>query len=174
MGTAFLVLLLAFQTRSRPATPESDAPRSVCEVIMNDPTRLNGRIIKVRGIIGGTDEGIWLVGECKTRLVTKGVTWSNDLSVYVNASDQSIVRSWQKLGAKLDQLHANLRQDKVWVTIIGRLETRASMDEEVQETSHGWVPLGFGHMNGSPAEINVISVEDVTVERRRDGTQKEQ
>lgn len=167
MGFLLLALLVGFQTEMHRETPRPLRTLSVCDVIANDPTKLNGEVIKVRGLLGGTDEGTWLVGECKTQLVTKGLTWRNDLSVYVDASNESVERSWERMGAKLKQLHASPGRDKIWVTIVGRLETRASMDDEVIETSHGLVKLGFGHMNGSPAEINVISVEDVAVESER-------
>ena len=174
MDIMLVTVLVAFQAGSHHETPRPSAPLSVCDVVINDPTRLNGEIIKVRGILGGTQEGTWLVGECKTRLVTKGLTWGNDLSVYVDASNERIARSWGRVRAKVKQLHGDSRRDDVWVTIIGRLETRASMDDEVLDTPHGRVTLGFGHMNGSPAEINVISVEDVAIERRRDSTANQQ
>ena len=37
------------------------------------------------------------------------------------------------------------------------------MDDEVVQTPFGLERAGFGHMSGAPAEINVISVEDVTI-----------
>ena len=166
MGFELLMFLMAVQADSRHETPQSLAPLSVCDVIANDPTKLNGKVIKVRGLLGGTDEGTWLMEECNTHLVTKGLTWENDLSVYVDASDESIARSWERMGAELRRLRADTTRDKVWVTIVGRLETRASMEDEVAQTAHGLVKVGFGHMSGSPAEINVLSVQDITVERR--------
>ena len=158
------VLLVIAQVSENRPTPQSLPTLSVCDVVASDPTKLNGKIIKVRGVLIGTQEGLWLGGECKSQLVTKGVTWSNLLSIYVDGSDESIMRSWGSITVKRRQLHA-VAADKTWLTIIGRLETRLSMDQEVQETPHGWVKLGFGHLNESPAEINFISVEDVSIER---------
>jgi hypothetical protein len=165
MDSILIAFVLAIQAGNG-TEPKPVPLLNICDVISNDPTKLNGKVIKVRGLLGGTDEGIWLVGECKTHLVTKGLTWGNDLSVYVDESDEAVARSWEKLGQQLRQLHADTRRDRVWVTNIGRLETRASMDDEVVKTEHGLVRVGFGHMSGSPAEINVISVEDVKLERQ--------
>jgi hypothetical protein len=67
---------------------------------------------------------------------------------------------------KLNQLHADMGRDKIQVTIVGRIETRASMDDEVVQMPYGLRRAGFGHMGGSPAEINVISIDDVAIEPR--------
>jgi hypothetical protein len=69
-----------------------------------------------------------------------------------------------KLLEKLNRLHADITRDKVRVTIVGRLETRLSMNDEVVQMPYGLRKAGFGHMGDSPAEINVISIEDVAVE----------
>lgn len=69
--------------------------------------------------------------------MTKGVTWGNDLSVYVEGGIESIARSWERMRARVKKLHADRERDEVWVTITGRLETRASIDDAVMETPHG-------------------------------------
>jgi hypothetical protein len=140
---------------------------SVCDVLANDPTILNGKLIKIRGILVGSDEGTWLAGECKTHLETKGIAWGNSIAVSVNESDQGALRSWHKIGAKLKQLHADWpARDRVSVTFIGRLTTRSTMDDAVVKMPYGLAKAGFGHLSGSPAEIEVLSVENVIVERR--------
>jgi hypothetical protein len=161
-----LAIVIALQAASSERPARVPMTLSVCDVLADDPTKLNGKVIKVKGLLGGTDEGTWLTAECTTHLVTKGLAWGNDLSVYIDGSDQKTLRSWEKVGQKLKQLRANLGQDRIWVTIVGRLETRASMDDEVVQMPYGMARAGFGHMGGSPAEINVISVEDVRVERK--------
>jgi hypothetical protein len=158
-----LLLLLAIQARAGDRQ-RPDAPVSVCDVLSNDPTKLNGKVVTIRALLGGTDEGTWLLGECKTRLVTKGLTWANTISVYVDESDHDALQSWERMEAKLRRLNADIRRNRVWVTVVGRLETRESMDDEVGKGPNGPTPIGFGHLNGSPAEINVISLRDVTVE----------
>ena len=54
------VLLMLGQVVESREAPQVLATLSVCDLIANDPTKLNGKVIKVRGILGGTDEGIWL------------------------------------------------------------------------------------------------------------------
>jgi hypothetical protein len=173
MATTLMLVLLVMQAAHRDKPPESLATLSVCEVIANDPTKLNGSVTKIRGLLATTDEGIWLIDECKTHLATKGLTWGNTLWVYVDPSDEEVLRSWGKMGAKITELHADTQRDRIWVTVIGRLVTRGSMDDEVVQRPYGLAKVGFGHLGGSPAEINIISVEDVTVERQsKDAKQK--
>jgi len=166
MEMMLLAILLAMQADTHSEPPQSLATLGVCDVLAEDPTRLNGKVVKVRGFFSGTDEGNWLSGECKTHLVTKGLAWGSDLWVSVNFFDKNTLRSWEAMTEKLKQLHGNTRRDRVWVTIVGRLETRATMDDEVVQMPYGLARAGFGHVGGSPAQINVISVEDVRVERQ--------
>ncbi len=167
MVLILLAVVMAVQAENRRDPLPSPGMLSICDVVANDPTKLNGKVIRIRGFLQATGEGGWLAEECKTHLVTKGLTWPNSFSIYVDESDENIARSWEGMLTRLRQLHADAERDKIWLTIIGRLETRASMNDEVLETPHGLVRLGFGHMNDSPAEINVISVEDIRIERRR-------
>ncbi|HLG96092.1 MAG TPA: hypothetical protein VKX49_07255 [Bryobacteraceae bacterium] len=50
------------------------------------------------------------------------------------------------------------------VTLVGRLETRASMGDAVVQMPYGLARAGFGQ-GDAPAQIDVTSVEDVTIER---------
>ena len=161
MAAILLIFLMAME-QGKPLR-QPTATLSVCDVLASDPTRLNGKVIRVRGLLAATDEGTWLIDKCKTHLVTKGLEWGNSLSIYVDASDEAIYRSWAKIGEKLKRLHVQQGRDDVWITVTGQLETRASMDDEVVQMPFGLAKLGFGHMGGSPAEINVISVDDVTI-----------
>jgi len=136
---------------------------TVCDVLAGDPSGLNGKVISVRGILIATEEGTWLSGECKTHLVTKGLSWGNILWVYVDSSDEAVVRSWRGMFETLKHLHGDLHKDKVLVTIEGQIETRKSMDEAVYEMPYGWTKVGFGHQGVAPAEINVLSIKDVKV-----------
>jgi hypothetical protein len=61
------------------AAPHPSTALSVCDVLVNDPVKLNGKTISVRGHIGGSDEGTWLSAECPNHLVTKGVRWGSDI-----------------------------------------------------------------------------------------------
>jgi hypothetical protein len=160
-----LILAIVWLTQSAGADKDlrSATTVSVCDVLAHDPVALNGKILRVRGNLAATDEGTWLIDECQTHLITKGLTWGDTLSIYVNESDQDILRSWEQMSENLKQLGAYIGRDKIWVTVVGRLETRASMDEEVVQMPYGPRRAGFGHMGDAPAELNVIAVEDVTI-----------
>jgi hypothetical protein len=169
----FLFAAITIQWLAATAPARVAAALSVCEVLANDPTKLNGKVISVRGLLGATGEGMWLVGECKTHLVTKSLQWGNDLSVYLPPDDDRATSSWERMSEKLKRLHADLSRDRVWVTILGRLETRRSMEDEVVQMPYGLRRAGFGHMGDSPAEINVMSIEDVRIEHPRLAVPKE-
>jgi hypothetical protein len=164
MSLALVLLLIAMQ--SDKAGP-SVTPKvlSICEILAGDPTRLNGKILTVRGVLAGTDEGSWLVEDCNTHLVTKGLTWANSFSIYADLSDAHIAASWQRMLERVRRLRVNAERDSVWITVVGRLETRASMDDEVVQMPYGLSKAGFGHIGEAPAEINVISVKNVVLER---------
>ncbi len=162
---ARLIIAVIIAIHAAMAAPRPDT-LSVCDLIPDDPTKHNGEIVSVRGSLEATQEGTWLAGECNNRLVTKGVTWGNILWVYVDSSDEKIDRSWRLISDKLSRLHAHIDTDLIWVTIVGRLETRKSMDDAIYQMPYGPAKVGFGHLGAAPAEIDVISVQEVTVERR--------
>jgi len=164
IGTfALILILLPIKSAGQPRQP--GVTMSVCDVLANDPTILNGKLIKVRGRYASTDEGIWLFGECKTHLETKGLVWSNSLAVDVDQSEKEYLRSWSRLGQKLRQLRFDPVRDTFVVTFVGRLTTRAAMEDQVVQRPYGLAKAGFGHLGGSPAEIVVMSFENVAVER---------
>jgi hypothetical protein len=74
---------------------------SVCDLLLDDPTTLNGRVLSIRGVLGGTDEGIWLWSDCKTHLVTDGIEWPNAVSVYFAESEDGSKRPFAKLDEAL-------------------------------------------------------------------------
>ena len=163
-----VVALVALMTAQVTDHVQSKTPTpvlSVCDVLATDPTKLNGRVITVRGQLGSTYHGMYLISECKTHLLTKGLKWGNDISVYAEVADENVARPWDRFGKELTRLHADLRRDKVIVTIVGRLETRDSLNDMVVPGPDGPARLGFGHMNGSPAEIDLLSIEVNEVNR---------
>ena len=137
---------------------------SVCEVILGDPTRLNGKIIRVAGYLRATDHGMWLGGKCSSQLQTKGLVWVNNISIYVS-SDPRIARSWDSLDKQVKRLHADPESENIKVVIVGRLETRATMEDMVVQMPYGLSRAGFGHMGDAPARIDFISVDGVSLER---------
>jgi hypothetical protein len=159
----FLAIQILLMQAAANAATSSARTLSVCDVLADDPTRLNGQVLSVRGMVEATEEGSWLIGTCKTHLVTKGLTWANIIWIYVDHADEDAEHSWGTISTKASQLHADLRRDKIWVTIVGRLETRKSMEDAVYQMPYGPSKVGFGHLGAAPAEIDVISVRDVTI-----------
>jgi hypothetical protein len=158
------LMILLVQTLGA-ATSSPAKSMTVCDVLAKDPARLNGQTISVTGILTVSDEGTWLIDKCETHLTTEGLTWGDGLSVYVDGLDEDIAHSWEKIDDKLRRLHADVRRDRIRLTILGRLETRKSLDDAVIQMPYGLSRAGFGHLSSAPAEINVISVQDVKVER---------
>ena len=141
---------------------------SVCDVLRGDPTKLNGSIVSVRGVIEITDEGKWLVDDCSDHLVTQGVVWPNALWLTTDDTDERAMKSLDEMWAKLRRMHANLQRDRVWVTFTGHLRTRGSMDDEVYPGPNGrLVRVGFGHLGAAPAEIIVEKADGLVVEHKK-------
>lgn len=160
----FMAIISAFSPFMLIASIQSLKRISVCDVLVN-PTKFNSQVIAVRGILTGTDEGIWLHGNCKSHLITKGLSWPSDLWVETDPMDLNAMASWTRLDTQLKRMHADIARDKVWVTIVGQLETRKSMNDEVALGPDGHlVHAGFGHMGAAAAAINVRMIEKVVVE----------
>lgn len=124
-----LAIFIVMQIAAAPSPPPKAV--SVCELLARDATEMNGRIVSIRGLIGGTDEGTWLTGECKGHPGTGGVRWGNDLWVEIDTTGRVAMRSWNKMLGKMRAAHADWTQDRIWVTVVGRIETRASMSDEI-------------------------------------------
>jgi hypothetical protein len=165
-----IILWLAFFLQIHADSPAlrdgGEKALGVCEVLVPDPTRLNGRRLAVRGRLVGSDEGVWLTEECATHLVTKGLIWGNAIAISLNESDGNAMRSWQQLQKRLKRRNRSDRDADVWVTLIGRLSTRATMADAVVEMPYGLTKAGFGHLGASAAEIEVVSVRNVETEPR--------
>jgi hypothetical protein len=159
-GALLVVALAGIGAASR-----SPSIKTVCDVLANDPTALNGALITVRGEYEFSDEGTWLVGECDSHLVTRGLEWPNTISISMNPSDDNASRSWGRMVQKLRRLHADPSRDRILLTIIGKLLTRASMNDEIVQMPYGLMRAGFGHLGTAPAEIDVVSVSNIRVER---------
>jgi hypothetical protein len=80
------------------------------------------------------------------------------------------MRAWDKMQRKIRKARAVWSQDRIWVTIVGIIETRASMDDEVVPGPDGLQRVGFGHGGGSAAAIEVRGIEDIIIERHKPDT----
>ena len=174
MGILILMTWIAVQAMqvAEQKPTQLSTPLTVCDILAEDPTKWNGKVVSVRGLFTRSDEGMWLFEECKKHLVTKNLAWSNTLWLEFDTSDQKFRNSWDCMLAELDRLHARIDRDRVWMTLVGRLETRPTMDDAVVQMPYGPMRAGFGHMGGSPAAFNVLSVEDVKLEKSQNKRQR--
>jgi hypothetical protein len=148
---------------------------SVCD-ILRDPVQYNGKIIAVRGFLVSTDEGSWLHGECKEPLITNGYKWASMIwpesptsgFALHKAPFEEDVLAQREMWATRDREITD-RRDRLWVTYIGLLETRPTMNLEVFVRPNGQrQPVGFGHLGGAPAQLLVKTVKDVVVEHTKE------
>ena len=94
-----MLILILFALRAQIATPaaEPSGVVSVCEMVANDPTKLNGKVVAVRGMLVTTEEGDWLGSKgCDRHLVTKGLSWPSILEVQLDDSN-SARQSWKRM-----------------------------------------------------------------------------
>ena len=130
---------------------------AVCDVLA-DPLRYDGKLIRIRGAVVGTNEGAWLKGfECPGVLKADGYIWDSLISLELPgyalqlhnvdfehdfAADQQIAQKYQLL------LRRKLPDKCVAFTYTGMVETR----REWQKMMNGH-PRGFGHLNGAPGAL---------------------
>lgn len=176
-----LTLLAAMPVtgQARPKQSSSSPSLSVCDVLAQGITKFNGKVIKLRGYISYISpadrffpEGYYtrLSEDCKTHLVTKGLKWANDFSVFRRRDDEKIKRPWEDIARQYRQIGSHV-PDRIWVTLVGRLDTFDSMDDVINENGrYGPELKGYGEYGDCPGEINVTSIENVVVERRPENT----
>jgi hypothetical protein len=139
------------------APPVRDLPViSVCEVF-RDLLSYTGKRVALRGELGRTSEGNWLVAEpsCPYRFKTDGFVWGQDLALSGNAALPKRVRALGPLGRTMPT---------TIITIVGIIKTREKYTVVCRfgELSS----LGFGHLSGSPAElVSEVAFDPIVVER---------
>jgi hypothetical protein len=142
---------------------------SVCEVV-ESLDALSGTLIAVRGEYYFSRETS-AVGQatCPTILQLQGRKWPNAISLAASQPKpnlrQTSYTQLREFLARATRLltdlygtgrNANLRP-QVTLTVVGVLHTRTPE----YFAAHG--PLGFGHLNAYPAELEVLGVRDVTI-----------
>lgn len=136
----------------------------ICELFQNLPA-WKGKRIAVRGESVGTSEGTWLVGRCTGGFVTNGYRWPVSLNsagpAYVSPSTARLVEPKKPTSPPKGEKMFRGRHNAVEnVTYVGRLRMR---DKYMAECRGGgqYITNGFGHLNGSAAELIVEEVRDV-------------
>jgi hypothetical protein len=162
------LFLAAVSLLSAPGPPQM-APISVCTALA-DRLRFNGKIISVRGYEESTDEGSWLKGDCKVHVTTGGRPWPNLIWLSISHRDslheipfQTNMDALRRFGDVTAKATRSGHTYRAWVTYEGMFET-----EGVPEIGGGRVGpgegVGFGHLNGAPAQLVIKTVRDLKVE----------
>ena len=151
------------------------APLSVCDLIVRR-TELDGRMVTVRGIVGGGGHGTFLRAQrsCAYELITRGVAWPNVVAL-----------TYPDNRSKIPADHANFKVD--WgairradneavrggydpktnhevATFIGLSITFSDLENRVTPGMPGALRLGFGpDLLGAPTQLLIKSINDVVI-----------
>jgi hypothetical protein len=148
------------------APPARDMPViSVCDVF-RDLLSYTGKRVALRGELGRTSEGNWLVAEpsCPYRFKTDGFVWSQDLALGGNAALPKRVRALGPMGRTMPT---------TIITVVGIIKTREKYTVVCRfgELSS----LSFGHLSGSPAElVSEVAFDPIVIEREPQKTPAKQ
>jgi hypothetical protein len=147
---------------------------SVCDILA-DPIKYNGRLVAIRGVSEGTDEGWWIgAGKpCNAPLVTGGYTWPSIIWVGSVGGPQmsrrvefrTDQRAVDRIDREVRRMRIDPKLDRVWLTFIGLFETREFTARDVGRAGGAWRAFGFGHLNTAPGQLFLKTVRDLYVER---------
>ena len=153
----------------------ADVPKGIdlCE-LFREPSRWNGVMVSVRGTLHPPDSEneTKLAGEsCEGHIEVKGTVFRNLIELEDPQSsfrlhsvgfewDPDSLREMNSLLARIDR-----RRQEVVATVVGVFETRDPLADLIQE--HRPYPFnGFGHLNGSPAQILVKTMVNFKIQPR--------
>jgi hypothetical protein len=151
--------------------PDNSRLLTVCE-LLTSPDKYNGKMVTVRAIVKGTDEGAWLSDlKCPATFRTGSLSWPWAIALAsrtqaMKPPDFSFdEQADQQIRQKLLQMNQNNRPIRIWLTYIGRFETHTDLAHAVVRDSNGVVqPAGFGHLNWAPAQLVVKTEKDLDVQ----------
>jgi hypothetical protein len=146
-------------------------PLTVCESLdhRND---LDGKMIAIRGVSVGTSEGVWLVDpKCPDPIATPRYAWPRSIYLASISHASSPVdfrfdsKADDKLRAEFERLHVNRKAVRIWITYVGRFETRKDLSTALfRDYNGGLHPAGFGQLNSVPAQLVVKTQRDMTIQ----------
>jgi hypothetical protein len=135
-----------------------------CDVL-GDLQRYRGKVIKVRGILAGMSEGLYLKpGKsegCTKALIISGYEWHNPM-FNLTPPGSPLVED-NILGP-----HAYDRDDgippaaqgEIWVVVTARVEAREKLTMVLAGGGRS-VPYGYGHLNACPAQLVYSSIRRI-------------
>lgn len=151
---------------------------SVCEALSH-ASEYDGKMVRIRDRVVGTDEGTWFVGEeCPGVFVTQGKVWPSTIAWTMpdsNCAKHScapFIRSavdfkfdWEsrkRLEKKWLEIRKRLPDRCIAVTYTGIFEAWSKANSRIPHRD-GWIEIsGYGHLNGAPAQLVLKSADDVS------------
>ncbi|HSR09340.1 MAG TPA: hypothetical protein VLM42_19565 [Bryobacteraceae bacterium] len=156
-------------------TAEAPIPTfTVCEILAQR-VEYDGKMVRIRASIFGTDEGVWFVGDCPGVVSTDGHVWPSTISMQVASSEMapsshdhpvnfaSDYRSEKKLWPKLRRIGRKVPEECVIWTYTGLFETR-DIYPKVTYPKAPPAYIGFGQASAAPAQLIWKTAEDVNVD----------
>jgi hypothetical protein len=147
-----------------PVISAVDRPLTVCEVLQRG-SEFNHKLVAIRGIQMGTDEGAWLDGKgcqgIRTVGRTQAIIWLETAAnrrVAAGFEPVDLARSAQRINAEISKAHYDRRRDQLHLTYVGLFQMADSEETRGE---------GFGHLNSAIAALIVKDVMDVVVEGPR-------
>jgi hypothetical protein len=145
---------------------------TVCEALSH-ASQYDGKLVQISDRISGTDEYTVFQGEgCPGVLVTDGKVWPSVIVWTMPEDSQRIIHpvdfkfdaaSQKRLETKWQQMKSTVDSRCVTFTYTGMFEvwSRAKARKPVRG---GWIEFsGFGHLNGSGAQLVLKSADDVSI-----------
>jgi hypothetical protein len=143
---------------------------TVCEALSH-PAEYDGRIVRIRDQVVGTDEGTSFFGEsCPGIYVTEGKVWPTAIAWTMPWQKDAILHpvdfsfDWSNnktVKRKWEKLRKHVPDRCIAVMYTGMLEVWTKTNAR-KPRGQGWVEIpGFGHLNGAPAQLVLKSADDV-------------
>jgi hypothetical protein len=162
------------QTRIKSLQPPKDEipTLTVCEVLSH-PSEYDGKIVRIRDRVFGTDEGAGFIGEsCPGIYVTDGKIWPSqiawtmptDLTFILHKVDfQFDWQSGKALNKKYRALRKRVPDRCLEYTYTGMFESWSKQTaKKIDLKGRQYEIPGFGHLNESPAQLVLKSADDIT------------
>jgi hypothetical protein len=156
---------------------------TVCE-ILSQRVEYNGKMVRIRASVLGTDEGVWFVDYgCPGVVTSDGHVWPSSISMAVaslemnpNTHDHPVnfvsdYGSEKKLWPKLRRIGRKVPEECVIRTYTGLFETRETYPKITYEKAPP-AYIGFGQASAAPAQLFWKTADDVNVDPNCHSTTK--
>jgi hypothetical protein len=164
--------LLWGYVRSGQVSDASLPALSVCEALTH-ASQYDGKLVRIHGKVVATGESAGFAGEeCPNVLVTGGKVWPSGITWTMPSNRMFILHpvnfdfdgdSSKRLERKVQQLRKRVPYECIELTYRGMFEIMpAAKAKKVDPKGTPYEFTGFGHLNGSGAQLVLKSADDAT------------